>query len=139
MEKWKPGSHGGTYGGGSAVPMAAAIATINVIGKEGLVQNAMDRGMQLRTGLRELQKRFPLMGDVRGLGLMTAVEFMRNGEPDPGLTEKLLNSCISKKLLLLSCGSFKNVIRWIPPLVVSEKQIADALDLFATALEETTG
>jgi 4-aminobutyrate aminotransferase len=139
MEKWKPGSHGGTYGGGSAIPMAAAIATIDVIGKEHLVQNAMARGIQLRTGLRELQSKFPMLGDVRGLGLMTAVELMRNGEPDPALTEQILNSCISKKLMLLSCGSFRNVIRWIPPLVVSEEQINDALAIFATALQETTG
>jgi 4-aminobutyrate aminotransferase len=136
MEKWKPGSHGGTYGGSSTIPMAAAIATINVIGKEGLVQNAMDRGMQLRAGLHELQKRFPVMGDVRGMGLMTAVEITRNGDADPGLTEKLLNSCISKRLLLLSCGSYKNVIRWIPPLVVSEAQVTKALAIFSDALTE---
>jgi 4-aminobutyrate aminotransferase len=136
MEKWKPGSHGGTYGGGSTIPMTAAIATINVIGKEGLVQNAMDRGMQLRAGLCELQKRFPVMGDVRGMGLMTAVEITRNGDADPGLTEKLLNSCISKRLLLLSCGSYKNVIRWIPPLVVSEAQVTKALAIFSDALTE---
>jgi 4-aminobutyrate aminotransferase len=119
--------------------MAAAIATIDVIGKQHLVQNAMARGIQLRTGLRELQSKFPVLGDVRGLGLMTAVELMRNGEPDPALTEQILNSCISKKLMLLSCGSFRNVIRWIPPLVVSEEQINDALAIFATALQETTG
>jgi 4-aminobutyrate aminotransferase-like enzyme len=79
------------------------------------------------------------MEDVRGLGLMTAVELRRKGEPDPALTERILNSCISKKLLLLSCGSFKNVIRWIPPLVVSEEQIEDALETFSAALEETEG
>jgi 4-aminobutyrate aminotransferase len=76
---------------------------------------------------------------VRGMGLMVGVEFTRSGQPDPGLVEKIIHACIRKNLLLLSCGSYKNVIRWIPPLVVTEKQINEALSIFETALAETTG
>jgi 4-aminobutyrate aminotransferase len=139
MEKWKAGSHGGTYGGGSAIPMAAAIATIDVIRHEGLIHNACERGIQLRHGLREMQKKYPELGDVRGMGLMVGVEFTRSGQPDPGLVEKIIHACIRKNLLLLSCGSYKNVIRWIPPLIVTEKQINEALSIFEAVLAETTG
>jgi 4-aminobutyrate aminotransferase len=139
MEKWKAGSHGGTYGGGSAIPMAAAIATIDVIRNEGLIHNAWERGIQLRHGLGEMQKKYPAIGDVRGMGLMVGVEFTRGGQPDPGLVEKVVHACILKNLLLLSCGSYKNVIRWIPPLVVTEKQINEALSIFEAALAETIG
>jgi 4-aminobutyrate aminotransferase-like enzyme len=139
MEKWKAGSHGGTYGGGSAIPMAAAIATIDVIRDEGLIHNALERGIQLRHGLREMQKKCPAIGDVRGMGLMVGVEFTRGGLPDPGFVEKVVHACISKNLLLLSCGSYRNVIRWIPPLVVTEKQIEEALSIFEAALAEAMG
>lgn len=134
MSKWTPGTHGGTYGGGSAIASAAACATIEVLQEEGLVANAADRGIQLLAGLRKLQQRFPIMGDVRGLGLMVAVEFTRDGSADAGFTSKVIKACLSRKLLLLSCGSFKNVIRWIPPLVVTESQIKAALDIFEDAL-----
>ncbi|HEX5669008.1 MAG TPA: aminotransferase class III-fold pyridoxal phosphate-dependent enzyme, partial [Chitinophagaceae bacterium] len=139
MDKWKAGSHGGTYGGGSAIPLAAAVATIDVIRDEGLVRNARERGIQLSDGLRVLQRKYTAMGDVRGMGLMVGVEFARNGQPGTGLVEKLVHACISKNLLLLSCGSYKNVIRWIPPLVVSENQINEALSIFESALAETSG
>ena len=139
MDKWKAGSHGGTYGGGSAIPLVAAAATIDVIRDEGLVRNARERGIQLSDGLRRLQGKYTAMGDVRGMGLMVGVEFTRNGQPDTGLVEKVVHACISKNLLLLSCGSYKNVIRWIPPLVVSENQINEALSIFESALAETSG
>ncbi len=73
MDKWIPGSHGGTYGG-NAVSCAAAVETIDVIRDEGLLQNAVERGAQLTDGLTELQGRFPI-ADVRGAGLMVGVEF----------------------------------------------------------------
>ncbi|MDV7403057.1 aminotransferase class III-fold pyridoxal phosphate-dependent enzyme, partial [Arthrospira platensis SPKY1] len=65
MEKWMPGTHGGTYGGGSLIPLAAACATLEVIQEERLVENARVRGQQLVNGLRELQQRHPILGDIR--------------------------------------------------------------------------
>jgi len=135
MNKWSPGTHGGTYGGGSAIPIAAASATIDVILREHLVENAAERGVQLTTGLWALQKRFSLMGDVRGPGIMVGVEFTTaDGQPDAVSAELVQRACLQKNLLLLMCGTYRNVIRWIPPLVVSEQQIDEALAIFEKSL-----
>lgn len=136
MEKWTPGTHGGTYGGGSAIASAAACATIDVIKEEELTENATVRGEQLRQGLKLLQQQYPVMGDVRGPGLMVAVEFTdATGKADAQTTGQVLQQCLEANLLLLSCGTYKNVIRWIPPLIVSEQQIAEALKIFEKALQ----
>jgi len=136
MEKWEPGSHGGTYGGGSAIAAAAALASVQVIQDENLVENSAVRGKQLLTGLRELQEKFPIIGDVRGLGLMAATEFTRDGNPDKDTAVSVQGACLARKLLLLTCGTYENVIRWIPPLIVTEAQINDALSIFEQALKE---
>jgi len=135
MEKWTPGTHGGTYGGGSAIASAAACATIEVIQQEQLTQNALLRGQQLQEGLKKLQQQYPVMGDIRGKGLMTAVEFTDpQGLPDAATTNAVLQACLKQQLLLLSCGTYKNVIRWIPPLIVTADEITRALDIFEQAL-----
>ena len=137
MNKWTPGTHGGTYGGGSAIAGAAACATIDIIQKEGLIENAAERGKQLMKELKKLQNLFPLIGDVRGQGLMIAVEFTNSdGSPNSAITSKIIKRCIEKNMLLLSCGTYKNVIRWIPPLVVTKEQIEQGLSIFRTTLEE---
>jgi 4-aminobutyrate aminotransferase len=133
--KWIPGSHGGTYGG-NAIACAAAVATLKVIKDEGLVQNSQARGEQLRASLRSLQAQFPVMGDVRGLGLMDAVEFTRDGQPDPVTAKAVMAAALDEGLILLSCGTFDNVIRWIPPLVVTAQEIDKGVDLFANALHK---
>ncbi len=136
MEKWKPGSHGGTYAP-NVVSAAAAVETIRVMKDEQLPQNAAARGAQLMRGLRELQRDFPVIGDVRGLGCMVATEFVdANGQPDKSIVQQLVRACEAQKLLLLTCGPYENVIRWIPPLVVNEQQINEALRIFATALDQ---
>ncbi len=81
MAHWKPGSHGGTYGG-NVVSCAAANATLDVIEDEGLVANARERGAQFLAGLRALQARYPSIGDARGLGLMVAIELVKPGAGD---------------------------------------------------------
>ena len=139
MAKWKPGSHGGTYGGGSAIASAAALATIQTIEEEKLVENAAKRGEQLRDGLSELQSNFPVIGDVRGLGLMVATEFSKDGQPANNTAKAIQQACLARNLLLLTCGTYENIIRWIPPLIVSDEHIEDALGIFAKALEEVTG
>ena len=137
MNRWTPGTHGGTYGGGSTLAGAAALATIEVIREEGLLNNTVDRGAQLTQGLKELQKKFPVIGDVRGPGLMIATEFSQaDGSPNAEDTSLMVKACIKRGLLLLSCGSYKNVIRWIPPLVVTEEQIDESLAIFESALTE---
>ncbi len=137
MQKWPPGSHGGTYGG-NAVSCAAAVATIQTMRDEGLVENAAAMGQQLMAGLRQLQKRYSEIGDVRGLGLMVATEFSQpQGEPWPERAADVAKTAYRNGLMLLTCGTFGNVIRWIPPLIVDKGQLGEALDIFDSSLQES--
>ncbi|MCC5941305.1 MAG: aminotransferase class III-fold pyridoxal phosphate-dependent enzyme [Balneolaceae bacterium] len=136
MERWLPGTHGGTYGGGSAVASRAAAETIDVIRDENLSENAADRGSQLMDALQKLQAEYPIIGDVRGRGLMVATEFTdSNGNPDAETTKKVAAACIKNNLLLLTCGTYGNVIRWIPPLIVTNTQLDETLSVFKSALQ----
>jgi 4-aminobutyrate aminotransferase len=135
MDKWPAGTHGGTYGGGNAVAVAAASATIDVIRGEKLAENAAAAGAFLMNGLRDLQAEYPVIGDVRGRGLMVGVEFTDSaGRADAATADAVLAESLRRRLLLLNCGSYKNVIRWIPPLVVSQEQLSAALATFNEAL-----
>ena len=137
MERWEPGSHGGTYGG-NAVACAAAVATIQTIREEGLLENTQERGTQLFTGLRHLQEDYPGLGDVRGLGLMIGTEFRTaDSKPDKDVAKAVVHSCLDEGLILITCGPWDNTVRWIPPLTVDEKQIKLALDIFSKSLEKT--
>jgi len=136
MKKWQIGSHGGTYGG-NPVACAAGVATIHAMRDEDMPGNAAKRGVQLTTGLRKLQEEFPLIGDVRGFGLMIGTEFTANNKPaDKSITKAVIHACEERGLLLLSCGTYDNVIRWIPPLIVNEAQVNDALGIFTEALKQ---
>jgi 4-aminobutyrate aminotransferase len=133
MDKWSVGSHGGTYGGG-ALATATGVATVETIRDERLPENAAVMGERLMDGLVELQGRYPVIGDVRGRGLMVGTEFTRNGKPDKDVTKAVQKACLERNLLLLTCGSYENVIRWIPPLIVNEAQIDEGLTVFEDAL-----
>ena len=140
MDRWVPGSHGGTYGG-NAVACAAAVATIRVIHEEGLLENAQRMGALLMDQLRSLQeefgKRSGVIGDVRGLGLMVGAEFTAaDGTPATGPAKAVVKGCLKRRLLLLTCGPWDNTVRWIPPLVVTPEQMEQALAIFQDALEE---
>lgn len=135
MAHWTPGAHGGTYGG-NALAAAAACATLDVMADEDLPGNARVMGARLMEGLRALQAEFPIIGDVRGLGLMIGTEFTRDGQPDKAAAKAVQKACLEHRLLLLTCGSHENVIRWIPPLVVTAEQIDHALGIFAEALAQ---
>ncbi len=135
MAKWTPGSHGGTYGG-NAVACASAVATLEVMHDEHLVENSEAMGGVLMAGLRRLQEDHPEIGDVRGLGLMAATEFTNpSGEPWTERAKGVTKRALDEGLMLLTCGSYDNTIRWIPALVVNEAQIKDALLMFEKALE----
>lgn len=136
MEKWIPGSHGGTFGG-NVVACAAAVATLEAIRKEKMVENAATQGRVLIDGLRELQTARPAIGDVRGIGLMVAAEFTApDGRPWTELAKATMRRAHQRDLLLLTCGTYDQAIRFIPPLMVSGAQIADGLGIFAAALDE---
>jgi 4-aminobutyrate aminotransferase len=134
MEKWTPGSHGGTYGG-NAVACAASVATIQVLRDEGLIENSARLGALLMDELRRIQADHPEIGDVRGRGLMVATEFTTpEGEPWGERAKAVAAACREQNLMLLTCGPYGQVIRWIPPLVVSEEQLREAIGIFEKAL-----
>jgi 4-aminobutyrate aminotransferase len=117
---WPRGSHGSTYGG-NPVCCAAALATLDVV--EGLMENVRTTGDLLIKGLKDLQKRFPTLGDVRGVGLMVGAEFVhpQTREPASAYVGDLEQLAFQKGLLLLSCG--KSTIRFAPPLVVGPHEV----------------
>ncbi|WP_242886082.1 aspartate aminotransferase family protein [Actinomadura litoris] len=136
MEKARPGSQGGTYGG-NAVACAAALATLEVVRDEGLVANAERQGARLSDGLRKVAADHPVIGDVRGLGLMQASEFTTpDGEPDAATAARAHRAASDRGLLLLTCGAFGNVVRMIPPLIVDGAQVDAALELWAAAVAD---
>lgn len=138
LARWAPGSHGGTYGG-NVVACAAANATLDVIEDEGLVANAAARGQQLLEGLRSISAGHAGVGDVRGLGCMVALEMVRPGEadgrvPDPAAVKRLLAESLSRNLVVLSAGSYGQVVRLIPPLVTTAEEVDRALDIVGQGL-----
>ena len=137
IDTWPASSHGGTYGG-NVVACAAANATLDVIEDEGLVANARERGDQFLAGLRALAPKYRSIGDVRGLGLMLAIEFVKPGEgdgrvPDPEVTKRVQAEALARKLIVLTAGTYVNVVRIIPPLVTT----ADEVDLALRTIDES--
>lgn len=128
MAKWSPGSHGGTFGG-NPVCCAAAIATLEVIKKEKLMANAAKMGNYLTAQLKKLQKKYPVIKDVRGFGLMVGVEI---GDWDK--VSKIMAYCLKKQVVIIPTGGGGTVIRFIPPLTINKKQINQALKVFTSAL-----
>jgi 4-aminobutyrate aminotransferase len=134
MRKAWPGSQGGTYGG-NPVSCAAALATMDVIERENLVENAAAMGQRLMTGLQKISTEHPAIGDVRGLGLMVGSEFVdADGAPDPETALAAQRAAGERGLMLLLCGAYNNVVRMIPALVVNGDQIDAALDIWRGAV-----
>jgi 4-aminobutyrate aminotransferase len=126
---WTVGTHGSTYGG-NAVSCAAALATIDVIQEEQLLENAAKVGDQLMHGLRDIQSRHDAIREVRGLGLMIGVEF-----PDHAMAAAVEREAFERGLLMLGCG--ESAIRMSPPLVFREDQARVGLDLFEEVVAGT--
>jgi 4-aminobutyrate aminotransferase len=134
MAKARPGSQGGTYGA-NAVACAAAVATLQVIAEERLVDNAARMGARLRAGLEKVGADTNRIVDVRGLGLMQATEFVTSdGRPDAALATAVQRTAVEEGLLLLTCGPWNNVVRMIPALVVTPKDIDAALTAWRRAV-----
>ena len=141
MAAWPTGSHGGTYGG-NPLGVAAALATIDVIQEEGLVANARERGAQLESGMLQLAEKYPSIGRVQALGLMVGVELVdpETGAPDPGLVQDLLRELLqSQRIIAMGAGTFGNVIRWMPPLVIGKEQVERLIDGFGRSLSAVLG
>ena len=138
MELWPQGAHGGTYGG-NPIGCAAALATIDVIEQEHLVDNARDRGRQLMDALAKLQADDLGIGDVRGLGLMVGTELVdHDGGPAAARTAAIMRHCLDESnVIFMNCGTGNNVLRWMPPLIVSAAEIDRGVAAFAAALKAT--
>ncbi len=139
MGKVIPGSHGGTYGG-NIVSCAAGAATLDVIEEEHLLENASTLGKTLLAELKEIKKKHSCIGDVRGLGLMAGVEFIRPGGKTPDKEKALAvkEACIENGMLILTCGTYDNIIRFIPPLIITKKHLKQGMEIFNKALEQTS-
>jgi 4-aminobutyrate aminotransferase-like enzyme len=125
--------------GGSPPTMAASLATLQVIEEENLLFNAQMMGQALRQGLEGLQERFAGIGDVRGMGLMQAIELVKDRgtkEPDPQGTSRLMEAARKRGLLIGKGGLYGNALRIAPPMVVTRSQIDDALRTLGEALAE---
>jgi 4-aminobutyrate aminotransferase len=136
LDQLGPGSHGGTYGG-NAVACAAALATLEVIDDEGLSERAHRLGERLAVGLREMTRARTSVAEVRGRGMMIGIEFADPGAltPRPDLAKALLAEAMARNLLLLTCGTYGQVVRIIPPLVTTEEEIDLALGIIGEALQ----
>jgi len=137
MKKWPAGAHGGTFGG-NPVSCAASLATIELL-KNGLLKNASKMGRYLKEKVKELQGKYSVIGDVRGLGLMIGIEMVDDkGDPNPEVVNKLTRYSIENGLIMLSCGTYKNVLRFIPPTSVSKEEIDEAVKIIEVGLKNIT-
>lgn len=137
MEHGYPGSQGGTYGA-NAVACAAALATLDVMEEENLVDHAREMGDYLLEKLSAVQKEFPEIDEIRGKGLMLGAEITSEpGVPDGDRAAALLKACEKNGVLLLRCGHKGQVVRWLPPLNVSREEIDQAVDTFHQAMKDT--
>jgi 4-aminobutyrate aminotransferase/(S)-3-amino-2-methylpropionate transaminase len=135
MDASHSGGLGGTYGG-NPVACAAAVAAIDAFENDGLAQRAQEIGAILTDRLTALQASDPRVGDVRGLGAMVAAEFVdpTTNEPDAALTAAVAKACIAEGVVVLTCGTYGNVIRFLPPLSIGDNLLGEGLDVVAAAL-----
>lgn len=135
MAKWPPGAHGTTFGG-NPVACAAAIATLRVIEEEKLLENVTSVGRYAMERLKDMKEKHLSIGDVRGLGLMIGIEFVKEGrEPLTKELKKIMDYSLEKGLILVECGVDKNVIRLAPPLVVTREEMEKGLDILEEAIK----
>ena len=137
MDSIHPSGLGGTYGG-SPVACAAALGAIATIEEEKLVERAQQLGKIISTALHEMKKKYPIIGDVRGRGAMQAIELIIPGSKDPNPTAlaSAIKYCQQKGVLILSAGTYGNVIRLLPPLVMPEHLLREALTILDEALAQ---
>lgn len=134
LDAWPPGSHGTTFGGN---PVACAAAAANMDVLAGLIPGTQALSDHAFSRFGELQGRHPTIGDVRGLGLMIGIELVKQGnEPDPDAFAFLAQHARDRRLLILDCGPYGNVIRFIPPLSVTLDELDMAIDVIDEALTE---
>lgn len=130
MDKWPAGAHGGTFGG-NPLACCAALETLAVIEEDRLLENCRKMGAYFMDRLNALREKYPeFIGEVRGVGLMIGMELTdKDGSPNEVLTSRVKAKALDKNLLLLTCGNRHNVVRFIAPLIVTEKEIDIAVEI----------
>ena len=134
-DKCKPGSMGGTYGG-NAVACAAGVATIEAMRDEGMLDNATRQGEKLRKFFTDLQATYPVIGEVRGLGLMSAFECVEPGgkKPNAAAAKAFMAECVKRNLIIMGTGgAMGNGVRFLPPLNISDADMDVAFGIFTEA------
>jgi 4-aminobutyrate aminotransferase/(S)-3-amino-2-methylpropionate transaminase len=133
------GGLGGTYGG-NPVACVAALATIKTLRDRNLVERAREIGDILFANLRSLAQDVAIIGDVRGRGAMVAMEFVQPGtkDPNPAAVKAIVNYCNQNGVIAISCGTYGNVVRLLPPLVITDAQLADGLDVLRAAVRSAS-
>src|SRR3954454_9768173 len=139
MDAVHPGGLGGTYGG-TPLACAAALGAMETMREQDLAAAARAIGDTMLPRLHALQERTPAIGDVRGRGAMVAVELVRPGttEPDPALTAQVARLCHAEGVVVLTAGTYGNVLRFLPPLVIGQDLLAEALDVLDAAFAAAT-
>jgi 4-aminobutyrate aminotransferase-like enzyme len=137
MDAPNPGGIGGTYPG-NPVSLAAVNAVLGLMEKGDILKRSCELGDKFKDRMEALKKDNPYIAQVRGLGSMVAVEFMKPGakEPAPEYTKKVQEIALSRGLLILICGIHYNVIRCLYPILIEDKTFDEALDIFAGAIKE---
>ena len=138
MEGVAPGTIGGTYCG-NPLACAASLKTIEIMERDHLADRSVEIGKKVTARYKEIQKKYPVVGDVRGLGGMIGIEFVKNPEtkePDAALTADIIQTCAKNGLLVEGAGTYNNVIRFLAPLVITDEQLEAGLDIFEAAVKE---
>jgi 4-aminobutyrate aminotransferase/(S)-3-amino-2-methylpropionate transaminase len=141
MDAPGPNAIGGTYVG-NPVALAAALAVLDVIDEEGLVERAAAIGEAMLTRMRAWQERFEEVGDVRGLGAMLAIELVHDRDskdPAPELVSAVCDEAFRNGLLLLNAGIYSNVIRVLAPLTITDAELDEAMGVWEDSLEQVIG
>ena len=138
MEGVAPGTIGGTYCG-NPLACAASLKTIEIMERDHLADRSVEIGKKVTARYKEIQNKYPVVGDVRGLGGMIGIEFVKDPEtkePDAALTADIIQTCAKNGLLVEGAGTYNNVIRFLAPLVITEEQLEAGLDIFEAAVKE---
>jgi len=137
MDSIHPSGLGGTFGG-SPIACAAALGAIATIEEENLVERANELGLIMRQSLEAMKKKYPIIGDVRGRGAMQALELVIPGskDPNPAALTSVIKYCQQNGVLILSAGTYGNVIRLLPPLVMPERLLKEALEVLEAGLAQ---
>jgi 4-aminobutyrate aminotransferase/(S)-3-amino-2-methylpropionate transaminase len=139
MQSVPKGTIGGTYAG-NALACASALKVIEIMQRDNLAERSLEIGEKVTARYKEMQQKYSCIGDVRGLGAMIGIEFVKDQEtkePDAGLTSAIIQECAQHGLLVESAGIYGNVIRFLAPLVITDEQLEAGLDIFEAAVGST--